>query len=430
MKTIWNEEIPKRPALKGTKTCDVLIVGGGLTGILCAYFLSQAGFDCVVLEADRIGRGVSAATSAKITALQDMVYTDIASLHGTEQAALYYKLCSDAIHRYEKLSQTIDFDFEKRSAALFSRGDTAQLTSEWAMLRRLGAPVERITPSLPFKISGAFALPDQACMNPLKLIKALSRPLSVFEQSAVRTITGHTANTDGGSVRAHKIVLATHYPIGRSLRYAAKLYQHRSYIVALENVDPVPQMLLEAGGGISLRSVGNVLLLGGCGHRTGKGCGLSRLKKEALRLYPQAHIRLAWGAQDCMSLDGMPYVGRYGMSEDCFAVTGYSKWGMTGAMMAAAALPDVLADRRTAAVQLFDPERKMCKKQLMKNLAEATGGLLTPRTPRCTHLGCALHYNSEEHSWDCACHGSRFDRAGRVLNTPANRSAQVPPEKR
>ena len=122
-----------------------------------------------------------------------------------------------------------------------------------------------------------------------------------------------------------------------------------------------------------------------------------------------------------MSLDGMPYIGPYSKNmPGCFVATGYNKWGMTSSMIAAMLLSDMVMGRENPYAKVFDPSRSAMKPQLILNGCEAVKNLLTPTAKRCPHMGCALKWNVSEQTWDCPCHGSRFDEEGKVLDNPAN----------
>ena len=137
--------------------------------------------------------------------------------------------------------------------------------------------------------------------------------------------------------------------------------------------------------------------------------------------YPAAEEKYVWAAQDCMSLDGLPYIGRYSnRTEKLYVASGFNKWGMTGAMLCAMLLRDQILGKETEEARLFSPSRSLWKPQLFANGFEAVKNLLTPSKPRCPHLGCALKWNSAERTWDCPCHGSRFTEDGEVLENPAN----------
>ena len=128
-----------------------------------------------------------------------------------------------------------------------------------------------------------------------------------------------------------------------------------------------------------------------------------------------------------MSLDGMPYIGRYSKrTEGLYTATGFNKWGMTGSMVAANILTDMVLEKENPWAEVFSPSRSIFKPQLAINSAETMLNFLRPTAPRCPHLGCALKWNAQERSWDCSCHGSRFTEDGKLLNNPAQRGLQKP----
>lgn len=170
-----------------------------------------------------------------------------------------------------------------------------------------------------------------------------------------------------------------------------------------------------------------MLLFGGGGHRTGKSGGnWEMLRKLAAEYYPKSEERYCWAAQDCMSLDKVPYIGKYsGSTPWLYVASGFNKWGMTSSMVSAILLSDMVLDRENEWSQVFSPGRSMLKKQLLINIGESTAGLLTPTRKRCTHMGCSLKWNPQEHTWDCPCHGSRFEKDGTVIDNPAKRRAKL-----
>ena len=121
-----------------------------------------------------------------------------------------------------------------------------------------------------------------------------------------------------------------------------------------------------------------------------------------------------------MSLDSVPYIGQYSArTPNLYVATGFNKWGMTGAMVSAMLLSDMLTGKAPDCAEVFSPSRSMLHPQLLINVAESALNLVTPTLPRCPHMGCALKYNPQEHSWDCLCHGSRFTKDGRLIDNPA-----------
>lgn len=426
MRSVWQKttELPKFGPLEGDERTDVLIIGGGITGILCAYLLSQAGVDYRLLEAAELCGGVTGCTTAKLTSQHGLIYEKLRRQFGLEGARMYLEANEAALARYRALCRGIDCDYQEQDSHVYAMDRRDKLEKELATLNALGFPAELVSePSLPFPTAGALRFPGQAQFHPLKFLAALTRGLRIHERTKVLELAPGEARTHQGRVRAEKIIIATHFPLlNKHGGYFLKLYQHRGYVLALEGASIPPGMYVdEAEGGLSLRSYGNLLLLGGAGHRTGKkGAAWDELSAFAHRAYPEAREIGRWAAQDCMSLDGVPYIGQYSQrTPGLFTASGFNKWGMTSAMVAAMLLTDLVQGREKPWAELFSPSRSMLRPQLAANLLESTLNLLTPTAPRCPHMGCALKYNPQEHSWDCPCHGSRFETDGRLINNPA-----------
>lgn len=426
MDSIWEKtaRMPSFPPLEGDLKTDVLIIGGGITGLLCAWALRQEGVDCALLEADRLCCGTTGRTTGKITSQHGLIYRRLIKEFGPEAARLYWQAQESALARYRDLSRTVPCDFQERDSYVYSLHDPRALEEELTALDRLGIPARLVHPDLPFPTAGAVCFPGQGQFHPLKFLSAAAGDLPVYEHTRALAWCPGQVRTERGSVRAEKIIAASHFPfLTNHGAYFLKLYQHRSYVLALENAPDVGGMYVdEAGTGLSLRNWNNCLLLGGGSHRTGKkGGGWRELEETARRLWPQSKILCRWAAQDCMSLDGMPYVGQYGgNTPGLYTASGFNKWGMTGAMLAAMLLTDLVLERENPYTALFSPSRSILRGQLAVNALEATVNLLTPTVPRCPHLGCALKYNAHERSWDCPCHGSRFEEGGAVLDGPSN----------
>lgn len=233
----------------------------------------------------------------------------------------------------------------------------------------------------------------------------------------------HKARTAHGEIRCEKMIVATHFPVlNKHGGYYLKMYQHRSYVLALEGAEDVGGMYVDENDrGLSFRNYKDMLLLGGGAHRTGKkGGGWRELEHFVKTHYAGATEVCRWATQDCMTLDGACYIGKYAKSTpDMYVATGFNKWGMTSSMVAAMMLCDMVRGKRSEYEELFCPSRSMLHPQLALNAFESVKGFLTPTVPRCPHLGCALKYNPEEHTWDCSCHGSRFSEDGELINNPA-----------
>lgn len=428
--SLWLKEVQLRefPTLEGDLKTDVLIIGGGLAGILCVYELQQRGIDCVLIEADRIFRHTSGNTTAKLTSQHGLIYGKLLKEQGREGAIRYWQANESALSKLRALCLKNDCDFREEPNYIYSTEVTEPLEGEMTALDALGIPAELvINPGLPFPVSGAIRFPNQGRFHPGKLAAALVSGMRIFEKTRALDIRGNRVRTDRGVVTAEKIIVATHFPfLNRHGLYFMKMYQQRSYVLALENAKIPEGMFLDcAENGLSLRMQGQYLLLGGGGHRTGMpGGGWEMIEKAAKQWFPGSKIRCRWAAQDCVTLDGMPYIGQYGRClPHVYVATGFNKWGMTTSMMAAQILRDLVQGRRNAYASLFDPARPVNGK-IFSNLGHSALHLLKPKAPRCSHMGCALEWNKQEHSWDCPCHGSRYSGKGELLDNPAQKSIE------
>lgn len=427
MRSLWNETVtrPAFPTLESDTETDVLIIGGGIAGILTAYFLQQNDVPYILVEKDRICGGTTGNTTAKITFQHGLCYHKMLQSSGLERADMYLQANRMAFGKYAALCREIDCGYEIKNNYVYATDDRQKLEDEISALSKIGynAVFAKDLP-LPVNTVGAVCFEDQAQFHPLRFLYAIAKGLNIYEHTFVREMEGTTAVTDRARISAGKVIVTTHFPmINKHGSYFLKLYQHRAYVMALENAQNVDGMYVdESRTGFSFRNYGDLLLLGGGGHRTGKSGGnWDELRQFAREQYPRATERYFWAAQDCMSLDHIPYIGRYSKNTaDLYTASGFNKWGMTGAMLSAVLLSDRICGRHNGFEEAFDPSRSIIRPQLFVNGFESIKNLLTPTKKRCPHLGCALKWNPAEHSWDCACHGSRFDESGKVLDNPAN----------
>jgi len=425
--SLWEAglKLPKFDKLQGDLRTDVLVIGGGLCGLLCAHFLKQAGVDCAVVEANRIAGGVTGSTTGKITALHGLIYSRLADKSGFEAAQKYLRANQWAVEKFAQIAAQADCDFTRQTAYTYCRNNKEKTEREFSVLQRLGAsPLMQCQSPLPISFAGAVGLPDQARFHPLKFISHIAKDLNIYEHTRVTEFTPDYICYDGGRIRAKKIIVATHFPnLNKHGLYFLKLYQHRSYVLALENAQELEAMYVdEWDKGLSFRNQGNLLLLGGGGGRTGKKCGnWEELQAFRDKYYPDCQIKFHWATQDCMSLDKIPLIGQYSPNTpNLYVATGFNKWGMTSSMVAARLLCQQICGKENDWADIFAPDRSIWKPQLFLNGFETLTNFIYPTAKRCPHLGCALKWNKYEHSWDCACHGSRFADDGTLLNNPAN----------
>ncbi len=430
--SVWEEpsKMSDFPQFEGNATTDVLIIGGGLCGILCAYHLQKAGVQYILVEKNRIFDGTSKNSTGKITSQHGLIYSKLARIYGMETASMYLRANENAIKAYADMCTDIDCDFEYKNAYIYSVSSQRNIEKETEVVNRLGKRAKFVqNTELPFDIRGSICFENQAQFNPYKFAANITKELNIYENAFVHELTPTAAYIGNGCIKAEKFIVASHFPfINMYGGYFLKLYQHRSYMSSYSNAPLLNGMYADDNlSGISLRSYGKSLILCGSGHRTGQGGKAWKgLNDFVSRYYPAAVQEYRWAAQDCMSLDSMPYIGRYSnIIPNMYVASGFNKWGITSSMVSAQILTDLVCDRENQYSSIFSPQRKMHLPTLGANAFKSTVNMLTPTPRRCPHLGCALKWNKAEHTWDCPCHGSRFTGKGKLIDNPAIRDADI-----
>ena len=388
MESIWTNNTGKKDfeVLSGNQKTDTVVIGGGMAGVLTAYYLQQVGVPVIVLEANRVGSGQTRKTTAKITSQHNLIYEKLLRVFGKEKAIHYARANEKAIDAYEQLieKEKIDCGFVRCSSFLFSRTGEELLRAEEKAAEQLHLPVRYTQKTeLPFSVAGALEFQNQAKFHPLHFLYHLADQLTVYEKTKVFRVEGN---------------------------------------------------------GLSFRSQGDILLFGGGSHRTGKnkkGGKYEMFREKAEEFWPGCRETACWSAQDAMTLDGVPYIGKFsGKKENWYVATGFGKWGMTSSMVSARLLTAEIIGHPFTEEDIFSPQRKITG-EAIKGLANHSiqmvmgmGKRLIPFPKRknskgekvipvCPHMGCRLIWNPEEQTYECPCHGSRFDKEGHLLDDPA-----------
>jgi glycine/D-amino acid oxidase-like deaminating enzyme/nitrite reductase/ring-hydroxylating ferredoxin subunit len=460
---------------------DVLVLGAGITGLTTAYLLKERGARVAVVEADRVASGATGNNTAKVTALQATMLSRIRSARGAEAAAYY---AEHSLRGVELVAATaeelgIDCDLRRREACTVAadRSELRSVEKEFEAARAAGLPVEWTEETdLPFPVAGAARLPGQVELHPVRYARGLAAAVhgdgsAVFERTRATSLAEEDpvrVQTTRGTLTGDRVVVATHYPVWDRGVYFARMEAVRAYCVAARvRGCPPRSMSITAGSpSWSFRSLGDGVILCGQDHPAGeRGVDLGRygvLEDFLRRHFTVEQVTHRWSAQDALPYDHTPMVGTYTpVSSRVFVAAGYSKWGLSGGSMAAALLAEQLAGgsgsavltphrispralptlARTNAKVAFDlvgdrlrpgeagsaAEIPAGEGRIVRSGTDRTGvyrdpaGGLHAVSVRCTHLGCLLRFNGAERSWDCPCHGSRFDVDGAVLEGPAVR---------
>lgn len=444
----WETKLTGKYSGKNGNHWDVIVIGAGLAGLLTAYYLQQEGKTVLVLEAKTIASGQTEGTTAKITSQHGLKYSTLLKKVGREKAKLYAQANEQAIREYDRLikEKNIQCEFERVPAYLYTIQDTQTLEEEAKAAASLGIDAHFTEETeLPFEVKGAVCFCHQARFSPLEFVKAIVPGLEILEHTKVMAVHGHKVITEETVFLAEKTVVATHYPlINVPGFYFLRQHQERSYVLALAGCGRIEGMYYGIDPeGLSLRQAGEFLLLGGGGHRTGEAAKKNQqsrvphecsgsyhvLEKAAKQYFPKSREVARWSAQDCMPHDGIPFIGKYSVfTPHLYVATGFQKWGMTTSMVAAMILRDELCGRKNRYSKVFSPQRIQVRagmKNWLVDIGVSIKGLwngLWHPSARCSHMGCELKWNPEEESWDCACHGSRFDAEGKLLDNPAKKS--------
>ena len=480
------------PSLDEDLKVDVAIIGGGITGILCAYLLSQKGVSVAILESDRILQGTTGHTTAKITSQHGLVYNKIKTQISEELAKQYADANEAAIRMYEKIikENNIDCDFTPQSAYVYTLRDgyVDKIQDEVNVASAFGIKatfLEELPLNIPIKAAVRFD--NQAQFHPRKFLLALSKEIinqggKIFEHSAVVDIEEDgdyvLITNKGKKVSAEKVIIASHYPFyNKHGLYFSRIYSERSYVIAINAKENYPggMYITAEEPGRSIRSQpsdnGELIFIGGEHHKTGQGEDTIKhyeaLLKFAHETFSVEDVPYRWSTQDCMTLDGLPYVGHYTTdTPNLYIATGYKKWGMTNSMAASMILRDLIIDGKSPWQDAYNPSRETigasAKTFVVENLNVAKelvsgkiwalpidtdikpgeGKIIAANGQRagayrddhgtlhvvdttCTHMGCELNWNSAEKSWDCPCHGSRFTYEGEVIEGPALRPLDI-----
>ena len=468
MRSIWqNETIPPHSPLEGDVRADVCVIGAGVAGLNLAYLMKKAGLKVVVAEASRVGAGTTSRTTGKITAQHDLIYDFLARTSGDEAGRVYAQINQRALETYAQIirDEKIDCDFTRADSFAFAHGDWTSLENERKAMGKAGLDAYLAHASeLPFPVTASLGLRNQAHFHPMKYLAALARLVPVYEDTRALEIEGNVVRTPRGKITADHIVVATRFPfVNAPGYYFLRMHQEMSCALALEGPRPLLGMHIDmADGGLSLRPWQSLTLVCSGSWRTGenKGNQYAELERKAADMFPGAKPVARWSAEDCVTQDRLPFVGHYGAhTQNLYVATGFGKWGMSLSMAAALILTEMIGGTESPAARLFSPRRapihgmkalgddmiasvvgfarhltipddalsdvRKGEARVVEHDGRKIGayrdenGALHTISLTCPHLGCLLRWNPDDLSWDCPCHGSRFDFDGNLLDGPA-----------
>lgn len=530
MNSYWiNSEKNKEKYNKVEKNIetDICIIGGGITGISTAYYLTKENLKVTVLDMGKIGFQTTGNSTAKITSQHGLFYKYLKDSKGEDFARLYYDANEDAIKNIKKIveKENIECDLECQSAYVLAanREEVQKVKDEVEVVRGFGGHAEYLEREdidknlLILNPLAAIRFKNQAQFNSYKYTIELAKVCknlgaNIYENTKVVDVRNekdyyYLETEDGYKIKAKYLVITTKYPIiNMPGFYFMKMYQSTSYGISI----PVKEKLFDGmyitstNPKVSLRMAkvdnniikdvvdGNienyakqdkenrkrvkekqnskidneyVLIVVGADHKTGEKTDLSnsykKLENIAKQIYSQGKVENYWNTEDCITLDKIPYIGKYStMWENAYVATGFNKWGITTSNIAANIITDMIIGRKNRYEDIFISTRvepvknrqevgNMLKETVsslvlkkfelpeseqasLKNeegkIIEIEGekvgaykdkeGRIYTIVPKCAHLGCELSWNNLDKTWDCPCHGSRYDYTGKMLYGP------------
>jgi glycine/D-amino acid oxidase-like deaminating enzyme/nitrite reductase/ring-hydroxylating ferredoxin subunit len=485
----WQEMPGYRPRSRydaGTEF-DVVIIGGGITGITTALLLQNAGKKCLVTEARNIGFGTTGGTTAHLNTLLDTPYYTIAKNFGEEDAKLVCQAATEAVNLVRQNIDTykISCTFEEKTGYMFSPREELNKELEKIVNSsiRVGIDMAYVRENpVPVPFTAAARFTGQAQFHPLDYVYALAQAFEeaggvILLENLVEEVKEEEVlhvHSSMGIIKTKNVVYATHTPPGINLLHL-RLVPWRSYAMAVRINGEYPDALVydtedpyhyfrsqEIDGDM-------YLIAGGEDHKTGheQNAENSFMKLEAYlrKHFDIVEVKWKWSSQYYETVDGLPYIGNYPMHpENIYVATGFGGNGMTYGTLSAIILSDLIATGKSVYAELFDPNRlkpiagfaefasaaadvvsnfirkpfNAEKLEALVDLAPGEGkivkyegekialykdedGRLFGISPTCNHMGCSINWNNAEKTWDCPCHGSRFNMYGEMLNGPAVR---------
>lgn len=451
---------------------DVLIIGGGITGISTAYHLINSGLKVCLVERNEIGSGVTSRTTGKLTYLQDNIYSKIKNYHGESKSKLYLDSQKDATKIVKEIikKNDIDCDLEKVKSFVFSNSND-NMQEEINLLKSFNVSIKESN-SLPNKekVNYSYYVNDTYVFHPLKYLyalkeKCLSENILIYENTKIVSIDKEndmfTCKTSNNKINCKYVVLALHYPYFLIPFFLPlKSYIEKSYIGAftadknykfssVSVSKPIVSSRYYSNGN-------NVYELYLTNSHNNCVCDNYKNNFKDVISYKNNTLKFLWSNNDIITNDSLPFIGF--IDENLLIGTGYNTWGMTNGSLAGKIISDLIMNVDNKYSSLFNPLRginvgkvvnfptilgsnvfSFTKSKLCKNKSWYSSNVKFEKRngkevaiyidenkkehvvyKKCPHLKCSLIFNEVEKTWDCPCHGSRFDLNGKCIEGPSN----------
>ena len=386
MNSLWlseNSDNKNYENLNKDISTDVCIIGAGIFGLTCGYYLSKSGFKVTIVDKSDICKKTTGHTTAKITSQHGLFYSYLIDTYGEQFAKDYLSANEEAIKNIKNIIDTenIKCDFENQSNFVYTTDklEVVKIKKEVNCVNAIGFPANFVTKTgLPFEIAGGIQFKNQAQFNPIKYTNGLCDCITknngeIYTNTTVFDIksngTDFSMQTVGGTITSKYVILASHYPfINFPGMYFFKMYQSSSYVIGINTKKTLfnGMYITVSEPTYSFRTAyyngKKILLLGGMGHKTGTPTTYEQsygvLENYAKQLYPNCEVLFRWDTRDCITLDKIPYIGPFSNTTNNFYVgTGFNKWGMTTSNVAANIVCDMILGKQNKYAYIFDSTR-------------------------------------------------------------------------
>lgn len=461
-KSIWENNSKNFNYTKKNIDCDVLIIGGGMCGMSTAFMLLDSDKKVVLIDSNRIGSGITGKTTGKISVMQEYNYQKIYNI----SKELAYNYLGSQVFAVKKLVRLINkynipCDLERNSSFLFtnSNSNIDKIINEKNILDRvLKCDVINSLPNgypclYGIKVDHSFVFNPIKYINYLK--KLCNKKIDIYEytraMSISRKLDYFLVKTNKNKIKAKQVIICTHYPIlVKKLFFPIVTSITKEYVVCGETKNVYKSNMISNDDiVVSMRyyddyilyASGNDLLGGKLNHKKNLNGVINSFKRHFN--YP---IKYTWYNYDITSTDYLPIIDE--VEKDIFVATAFNKWGMSNSILAASILSDMIKGNKNKYSDLFSINRKsLINTSCIKNMFDNVVTYFKPKKSniryeivngikygvytdingiehkvayKCPHLGCGLIFNEIDKTWDCPCHGSRYDIDGKVIHGPSS----------
>ncbi|MFV0275172.1 MAG: FAD-dependent oxidoreductase [Bacilli bacterium] len=478
--------INKRKISSKIITTDVLIIGGGISGITTAYNLMKNGINCTIAEKDTIGSKATGHTTGKITNVISDLYLKIFKSKDLKSTKLYYEALSEGMVILKNIIdiENIDCDFEKVTSYIYAQTNEGVKTLQKIsnLNKHMNINFKTLTKvPLNIEVKKALSYDNQYQFHSIKyingLVNIIKDKVKVLENISIFSIdkknNKYECSASNLKIVCNKIVMCTKYPLNYKVNnYFSKLYQEKSYAIRFKSNKKINGQYINVDNKIrSFRHLVNEnmnILVGDTISKENidKETEFNQLKEDLFKFDKNALITHTWFSEDVFPIDYIPLIGKYNSNDEIYLISGFSKWGLSTSQIAAKVISDILLNKKNKYINLFNPRRSMHLNNPLNSFKftkKAINGLLIARflikkvnlkdikintgshikfdnktylayrksnqefiflKPNCPHMLCSVKWNNLNKTWDCMCHGSIFRKNGKVIYGPSTKDLE------